>query len=485
MKIENILDVDKLIETPEGLLNTKLAMLSSFEIYLRLMYFIINNKHITIKPFHYTIIEKLEAIAFQENEKQNLCLNLPVGAGKSLIIQYFISWGFARSKNNAFIYTSANDTLIGRLSRETKEIVENKYWQKIFGHKLKKDERSRINWSFEGSENRTGLIAKTIKGAITGLDAGMSDSNVFSGAMIIDDPIDAGSIKYELAINEVNEIFDNKLETRKRASNTPTILIMQRLSRNDLTNHIKEYYFDDWDFITIPALNENDESFWEERYPSEKLIKIRETNPFLFYSQYQQNPIAAGGNIIKSEWFQYYQNLSQIQFKQLFMTADTAQKTKEHNDYSVFCVWGLDNVNLYLIDLIRGKWEAPELLQEAKLLWARYRGGINNRLFSAMYIEDKVSGTGLIQTLRRESNIPVLSIERTKDKLTRIEDILDIIHSGRVYLPYSQTYKFNIEFLAECESFTRNDTHLHDDIVDNLADACNIFQKGYTMKDLI
>lgn len=475
MKVESINDIDLLLGTPENILKLKLAMLSSFEIYLRIIYLIINNKKITIKDFHYTIIEKLEAIVFQENIKQNLCLNLPVGAGKSLIIQYFISWGFARSKNNSFIYTSANDTLIGRLSRETKEIIENEYWQKIFGYKLKKDERSRINWSFEGAGNRTGLIAKTIKGAITGLDAGMSDSNVFNGAMIIDDPLDASNVRYELAINEVNDIFDNKLETRKRASNTPTILIMQRLSNNDLTAHIKERYTDDWDFVEIPALNENDESFWEERYPAKNLIKIRETNPFLFYSQYQQEPMLAGGNIIKKDWFGFYNTLSDKKLTKLFMTADTAQKTKENNDYSVICLWALDKSNIYLVDLLRGKWEFVDLLKQTELFWRKWESQVwnDNRRVSSLYIEDKVSGTGLIQSLKVQTRIPVMPIKRDKrDKILRLEEVLDIIASGKVLLPIQSN--FNDIFIGECEAFTRNDTHKHDDMVDNLIDACSI-----------
>ena len=35
-------------------------------------------------------------------------------------------------------------------------------------------------------------------------------------------------------------------------------------------------------------------------------------------------------------------------------------------------------------------------------------------------------------------------------------------------LPYDETYGFNPELLAECEAFTRDDSHAHDDIVDSL-----------------
>jgi hypothetical protein len=51
-----------------------------------------------------------------------------------------------------------------------------------------------------------------------------------------------------------------------------------------------------------------------------------------------------------------------------------------------------------------------------------------------MMVEDKVSGTGLIQTLRREG-IPIVPVQRNKDKLSRGYDAAPFIESGNVLLP--------------------------------------------------
>ncbi len=37
-------------------------------------------------------------------------------------------------------------------------------------------------------------------------------------------------------------------------------------------------------------------------------------------------------------------------------------------------------------------------------------------------VEDKSSGTGLIQEIKRTERIPVRGVERNKDKLTRVMD---------------------------------------------------------------
>lgn len=78
----------------------------------------------------------------------------------------------------------------------------------------------------------------------------------------------------------------------------------------------------------------------------------------------------------------------------------------------------------------------------------------------------------MIQDLRK-STIPVIPIEVTKDKLARVEEVLEYIASGNVLLPHNENYSFNPELIKECESFTRDLSQLHDDIVDTLVHLIN------------
>lgn len=441
----------------------------SFLQYLQSVFYIINGTSFLLKPFHRLVINKLESLVLGNNTKRNLALCLPVGSGKSLITEYFITWCFARSVNCTFCYTSHSDRLINKLSKECKDIIENEYWQLLFNHPLKKDDRQRVNFSFEGAKNRTGLTAGTTGGAITGLDAGNPNIEGFSGALIIDDPMDAGNGRYESAREEVVTYYDEKLSTRRRTPQTPTILIMQRLHLDDLVGWIEKNEADLWDIVKVPALSEDNKSFWEERYPVKELEHIRSVNNFKFQSQYQQEPIAAGGAVIQIDWFRYYPSseIPNTKYKAIYITGDTAQKVKEHNDYSVFFVWGITQTGkLRRLDWIRGKWEAPELKRQVKMLWQRWADGINWMPCSGIYIEDKSSGTGLIQELSAETAIPVIPLQADKDKLTRLEAVLSHIEAGNVEL--ADNPECNKELLDECEAFTRDDSHKHDDQVDTL-----------------
>lgn len=446
----------------------QVACQENFQRYLLTIFYLINGSKFKLKPFHKKVISKLQKLVDCKNTKRNLALCLPVGSGKSLITEYFITWCFAKSVNNTFCYVSHSDRLINKLSKECKDIIENPLWLHLFGYKLKKDDRQRVNFSFDGAKNRTGLTAGTTGGAITGLDAGNPNIDGFSGALIIDDPMDAGNARYEKAREEVVTFYDEKLATRRRTPTTPTILIMQRLHLDDLVGWIEKNEPDEWDIVSIPALDEDSKSFWEERYPAKELRQIQTVNNFKFQSQYQQNPIASGGAVIKTEWFKYYDPNVDCEYKRIFITGDTAQKVKEHNDFSVFMVWGVTRFGkLRLLECpTRGKWEAPDLKRQVKILWNRWCKGINNMPCSGLYVEDKASGTGLIQEIKRECAIPVLPLQADKDKLTRLEAVLAHIEAGNVELP--GTPEQNKDFLNECEAFTRDDSHKHDDQVDTL-----------------
>jgi predicted phage terminase large subunit-like protein len=159
--------------------------------------------------------------------------------------------------------------------------------------------------------------------------------------------------------------------------------------------------------------------------------------------------------------------------------ADTAQKTKEHNDYSVFQCWGLTkDKQAILLDQSRGKWEAPELLVQARAFYAKHKA-LDVGVLRAMKIEDKVSGTGLIQTLKREG-IPVLPIQRNTDKVTRAMDVAPMIQSGNVLLP--QNAPWLSDFLAEASVFPNGS---HDDQLDPMFDAISDLLLTTAKQDLI
>jgi predicted phage terminase large subunit-like protein len=475
MKIDNILDIDKLIETPEGLLKTKLAMLSDFEIYLRIIYLIVKAEKPIIRDYHYKMIEKLEQRVFGE-VNTNLCFNLPPGAGKSVLVGFFISWCFARDINLTFMYVSSADDLITQLSGDTKQIIENEYWKKLFYHKIKRDHRAKDNYSFEGAVLRTGLIGKTMNSLITGLDAGSTIKKSFTGALILDDPFDAGNIRSVVKTEECIRIFQEKLSTRKRGK-TITILINQRLFINDLTAWIEENEKEQWEFVAIPALDENDNVVGLiNDYERDKVIRIRNTNPALFFAQYQQTPIKDGGALFKLDWFCFTDDIP-ARFDYRFITGDIAYKEKQQNDFSVFAYWGVINIEgrnrLYLLDMVRRQINAVDIESWIDP-WIKQKITYG---FRDTWIEDKGHGIYLNQTFRKKGyHIPTEdkikeTLPRHTDKVERANNILSCIDGVWQNIYINNRIDCIAEFKKELLEFPNSK---NDDTIDTFIDAVKI-----------
>lgn len=298
-------------------------------------------------------------------------------------------------------------------------------------------------------------------------NCGVRSAKKFSGALFIDDGNKPADIRSQTMRDRVLRYYEETLLSRLNNPYVPIVNIQQRLHVEDLSGSLAEKY----NFKTLkkPLLDENGVCQIPSQYTPERIAELQKNN-YMFLSQYQQEPIILGGQVIKRAYFRYYPVSKQYQYKRILIAADTAMKTKEHNDYSVFMTGGVTNSNeLHILDLVRGKWEAPELEQVAVNVWNKYKRDPQTGLTcNGLYIEDKASGIGLIQGLKSKYGIPVFGVEASTDKLTRAENVLPYIEAGQVHLPESEFYGFNPELLAECEAFSRDMSHKHDDQVDTL-----------------
>lgn len=445
--------------------------------------------HETYSHFHYGIPEysKVKSVEYVGEEDTYCCICDTIWGeepnfsandimihnfGKSLIVQYWITWCFARNKQCMFCYIAYADKLIKKLSKEARDIIGSEFWISVFGNELRADDKSKLNFSLNSGGKRTGLTAGTMSGGILGLDAGNPSAVGFGGALIIDDPLPTEAMSSEYLREDAKDIYHAKLETRRRTPTTPTVLLMQRLHKDDLIGHLKETEPEDWEFIDVPALNPDGTSFYPSRFPVRELENIKARSPYKFYAMYQQDPINYGGTVFKQEWIQTVDVIPQ-KFKKVIITSDTAMKAGENNDYSVFQCWGLgEDNNAYLLDQIRGKWEAPELLKQAIMFFKKCKTRFPK--LHRFYVEDKASGTGLIQTIKRQTLISICPIKRgaNKNKVERANDVTCHFECGRVFF-----YKFlgNMgELVSELLAFDAEMNHKHDDQVDCLTDALTI-----------
>ena len=427
--------------------------------------------------------------------RKNVVINVPPGSSKTeMVAVNFIARGLALNPKARFLHISYSDDLALLNSETAKEIVQSDEYQALWPLAIADDAKSKKRWNVVVDGKKAGgVYAVSLGGQITGFRAGHMAEG-FQGAIIIDDPLKVEDAYSKTNRDKANRKLLSTVKSRKANPDTPIVLIMQRLAEEDPTGFIKAGKLPgDWEFIEIPALitddyvkelpdhiremvesDERDEegrfSYWPYKEPLEDMRALELADRYVFTGQYMQRPSPLGGGIIQSGKFGRYALLPELVKRVIY--ADTAQKTKERNDYSVFECWGLGkDGRIYLIDLIRGKWEAPKLKQQAIDFWNKHLalGQPHGSALVKMKVEDKASGTGLIQDIRSDGAIPIEGIERDKDKLTRVMDVVSYIDSGYVYIPESAPWVS--DFTRECDSFTADDTHAHDDQIDPMVDA--------------
>lgn len=407
---------------------------------------------------------------------KRLIINVPPGSSKTeMAVINLIARGLAINPKSRFLHLSYSSDLAELNSAKAKELINSSEYQSLFPIPLKTDSSARGRWNVvEGDISIGGCYATSTLGQVTGFRAGHMAEG-FQGCIIIDDPLKPVDSLSKVKRDAVNNAFINTVQSRKASPDTPIIVIMQRLADEDLTGFLLAGGDGkDWEHVCIPAIDEDGESYWPEKEPIDSLLQLKEKGNFTFEGQYQQRPYVLGGEIIKGEWFGRYTSLPpEKHWQRRAIFADTAMKTGEANDFTVFldAVLARDG-KVYILNVWRKKVMAPGLLQMAKDVWAS-----TEQKAQAMYIEDKASGTGLIQQLQSSGQfIPVIPIERTKDKFTRVMEVQPRIQAGGVMLPESAPWV--VDFISECEAFTANDTHKHDDQVDPLIDAVNTFMGG-------
>lgn len=463
-----------------------------------------------LAPFQVELIETLDKLEKEElfaedgTPIDNLLVTMPPRMAKSTFCTvFFPAYFMARDPSRFIMSCSYNSQLATDFGRNVRDIVEDPRMTQVFrDFKLSPESRAADTWA---TTDRGKYFAVGIGGTTSGRPANL---------LILDDPIkardDAESLtQRNKTWNYYTSALNMRLQPDNQGRRPKTVIVLTRWHPDDVAGRLQRS--DDWkegrwkhiNFQGIqikrskpiavnklpkdhPAYNpgplsklseakrtyvkEEEVSIWPERFPLDVLQRRRRLNPREFTALYQQQPYIEGGNLIKTEWWQYYPaDLKPERFASLIIAADTAFKKSEMSDYSVAVVAGLDRTgDIYIVDVMRGRYEFPELKQRLIRLNNTWRG----KGLRATYIEDKASGQSLLQELKRQSGMSVIPYKTVHDKVARVNAILPLIEGGRVFLPDEAPWLD--AFVDEAVTFPGA---THDDQVDAMCIAVDVLSK--------
>lgn len=254
---------------------------------------------------HIKIAETLDRVF--RGEITRLIINMPPRYSKTeMAVKTFIAKGLALNPASKYIHLSYSGSLALDNSECTKAIVTSDWYHDLFPYvELRKESKSKQKWyTTQGG----GVYATSSAGQVTGFGAGLVDDDTdkddfeiekptgdrWGGAIIIDDPLKPEDAMSPVVREKVNLRFENTIRSRANSRNTPIIVIMQRLHKDDLAGYLMRIEPDDWHVLSFPALIRHDDGTEEALYPFkhtvEELRKLREANRFVFDTQYQQDP---------------------------------------------------------------------------------------------------------------------------------------------------------------------------------------------------
>jgi predicted phage terminase large subunit-like protein len=394
---------------------------------------------------------------------RRLIITVPPRSLKSIMCSVaFPAFVLGHDPTKRLIVASYSADLAIKHGNDFRKIVNSAEYHGIFpGMRISamKDTQTEVVTTLNGFR-----LAISVDGTLTGRGGDI---------IIIDDPIAAlPALSQKPREHVVDWYFNTLLSRLDDKQNGAIVLVMQRLHEDDPAGVLLRGS-DEWTVLSLPAIAQQDEEIpigngqvhfrraddvlHPEREPREVLESLRaQLGPEIYAAQYQQQPVAPGGAMIKRAWVQRYDQLPKS--GQIIQSWDVANKQGEENDYSVCTTWLVQENKYYLIHVLRGRFDFPTLRTKVLELAKLHKA-------SQVLIEDAGFGTALIQELKT-AHFSVIAVKPEYDKKIRMAIQSAKFQNGQVFFPKEAPWLRELE--DELFAFPNG---RHDDQVDSISQA--------------
>ena len=271
-------------------------------------------------------------------------------------------------------------------------------------------------------------------------------------------------------LKNIADWFDSTFYTRLEPGGS-IIVLATRWNENDQIGTLINKQ-EGWIHVRMPAIADEDETdllnrkegeaLCPERYDEQALLRIKKNMSLVMWNAlFQQRPAPAEGIIfLRSNW-KFYDVLPEVSF--VVQSWDTASKKTKHAAYSVCQTWGVTQQGAILLGQWRDRVEYPDLRRQAEIEALKWRPNI-------ILIEDRDSGQALVQSLRRETRLPIVPVYPDMDKEIRAQAISPWHVAGRLFLPAvtQATATWVPDFIERCAVFPNG---AYADEIDSMSQA--------------
>ncbi len=388
------------------------------------------------EPTHLKKITDIYEKIRKGNAGLRICVHAPPQHGKTELFMHFICWLMKASPNNQSAYATYSQDRSDRVSDKCR-VIATRAGLAPNGPK-----------TFWGADERTKVLWTSVGGPFTG-------EPVSSGGLLfIDDPVKDRKEAESPTVQATQRDWLDDVADARCHPGASIIINMTRWAVNDLAGHaIRELGFD---YICLPALDDNDVPLWPSKRPYDFLDAKRQRNAYTWSSLYQGRPRPRNSAVFGpcTEYSELPKTMRRTGFG-----LDCAYTAKTHADFSVL----IKGVKVGDVLYITGMWRKQEPIDEFKTTLAANTKTGSNILW---YVGGQEKGIAALLRPGLKGRRLIVKPAAGTDKLQRALPAAEAWTNGLIQVPEAAAWLGDL--LEEVLGFT-GIKDPHDDVVDALA----------------
>jgi predicted phage terminase large subunit-like protein len=314
-------------------------------------------------------LEKIARGVFNEQPAEyDLLINISPGTGKSSLCSIlFHPWTWIIMPTAKHIVASHGEQLVLTLANKARTVIESDLYKKLFPEIVLSDR-----------QDKKELYENTLGGSrLSCTVGGKSPIGQHGQFVVFDDPIDheksRSKAEIEKAARFKSEILDSRMMPPKE--NSVFYGVMQRLSPIDPSGQLLEDAKKEGArpvrHICLPSeLTENVhppelkkhyiDGLMDPVLLSEKLLKTKRANRFVYAGQYLQEPFITGGGLFQKEYFAQTKKAAPYAAKRIRFW-DRASSVDIGACYTAGVLMARDDEDNYYVEhVVHGQWEPSQ-----------------------------------------------------------------------------------------------------------------------------
>lgn len=465
--------------TDAQIAGVRVACETSQHYFTRFMFKALEGKPFRVGRHHKLIDDTLDRVV--SGEITRLLINEPPGYSKTLqSVQMFAARGFALNPRARFLHTSYSRPLVDLNSAVILDVMRLPEYQYLWHRALRKDSSAKSLWRTpEGGAFK----ASPAGGGVTGFRAGNMDDaeelndeeldeleedleqiggeeGLFSGALIIDDPLKPDDASSDPKRNFVNNRYMNTFRSRLAHERVPILCSMQRIHRRDFSHHLLTGGGGEpFHHLMLPVLIDRSKGYptefthgipiehdledgplWSLKHNLQQIDVLKKDSK-VYSAQYAQNPADNDNAVFSPTYFRPYEIRPRT--LNVAITVDPSAGRTRSSDRTAMPVIGVDSVgNKYLLDGYCHRMKLSERWDHLKRLWSRW-----SKATGVMNVTVGYEQYGLqadIEYIQERQEIesvrfPIKEVnwvrEGSQSKEDRIQRLEPDFKNGRFYLP--------------------------------------------------